>query len=237
MYFFRVLIPRWETAFLPWDLLCSPGRIAWEGDNNNNKWQRTDITTTRPNRPSGPMQWKSANLEIWIFLVCADRSKKKERKNIQTKKWQKIINYKSVTYHLLTPSLRTVGWFTKTETLSWGTSLFTQTSKINLLPKPSNQKRLSLLCHLNKTLFDPKSPVHVVPGPANRIHRQTDGKMVTATYRLNHSRVYLKDISKITENQTFPTKALFDKRIVLSDFSKHLKHSILNWAFIICCDP
>ena len=30
--FFRVLMPRWETAFLPWDLLCSPGRIVWEGD-------------------------------------------------------------------------------------------------------------------------------------------------------------------------------------------------------------
>ena len=25
-------MPRWEMALLPWDLLCSPGRIAWEGD-------------------------------------------------------------------------------------------------------------------------------------------------------------------------------------------------------------
>ena len=30
--FFRVLMPRWVTALLLWDLLCSPGRIAWEGD-------------------------------------------------------------------------------------------------------------------------------------------------------------------------------------------------------------
>ena len=25
-------MPKWEKALLPWDLLCSPGRIAWEGD-------------------------------------------------------------------------------------------------------------------------------------------------------------------------------------------------------------
>ena len=30
-------MPRWETALLPWDLLCSPGRIAWEGDRYINK--------------------------------------------------------------------------------------------------------------------------------------------------------------------------------------------------------
>ena len=30
--FFRVLMPRWETALLPWDLLCFPVRIAWEED-------------------------------------------------------------------------------------------------------------------------------------------------------------------------------------------------------------
>ena len=38
-------MPRWETALLPWDLLCSPGRIAWGGDNK--QWM--DIATTRPN--------------------------------------------------------------------------------------------------------------------------------------------------------------------------------------------
>ena len=30
--FFRVLMPRWETALLPWVLLCSLGRFAWGGD-------------------------------------------------------------------------------------------------------------------------------------------------------------------------------------------------------------
>ena len=25
-------MPRWETALLPWDLLCFPGTITWEGD-------------------------------------------------------------------------------------------------------------------------------------------------------------------------------------------------------------
>ena len=25
-------MPGWETALLPWDLLCTLGRIAWEGD-------------------------------------------------------------------------------------------------------------------------------------------------------------------------------------------------------------
>ena len=50
---------RWETAFLPWDLFCSPGRIAWEGDNKqiNDNTQRTDIATIRLNRPSGPI-WR-----------------------------------------------------------------------------------------------------------------------------------------------------------------------------------
>ena len=44
-----VLMPRWETALLPWDLLCSPGTIAWGGDGI-----ATDIATTRPKRPKGP---------------------------------------------------------------------------------------------------------------------------------------------------------------------------------------
>ena len=25
-------MPRWEMALLPWDLLCSPGKITWEED-------------------------------------------------------------------------------------------------------------------------------------------------------------------------------------------------------------
>ena len=41
--FFMVLMPRWETDLLLWDLLCSPGRITWEGDNT----QWSDIATTR----------------------------------------------------------------------------------------------------------------------------------------------------------------------------------------------
>ena len=24
-------MPRWETALIPWDLICSPGRFSWEG--------------------------------------------------------------------------------------------------------------------------------------------------------------------------------------------------------------
>ena len=37
VHFFRVLVTQWETALLPWDLLCSPGRIAWEGDKHGQK--------------------------------------------------------------------------------------------------------------------------------------------------------------------------------------------------------
>ena len=37
VHFVRVLMPRWETSLLPWDLLGSPRRIAWEGDNNKKK--------------------------------------------------------------------------------------------------------------------------------------------------------------------------------------------------------
>ena len=33
-------MPRWEMALLPWDLLCSPGRIAWEGDNTQHTTDR-----------------------------------------------------------------------------------------------------------------------------------------------------------------------------------------------------
>ena len=39
--FFRVLMPWWRPALLPWDILCSPGRIAWEGD------EQTDRQTLR----------------------------------------------------------------------------------------------------------------------------------------------------------------------------------------------
>ena len=53
--FFRVLMPRWETALLPWDLLCTPGRFTWEVDNNT-QWM--NIANTRPNRPSWPIPWK-----------------------------------------------------------------------------------------------------------------------------------------------------------------------------------
>ena len=54
-------MPRWETALLPWDLLCSPGRIAWEGDT------QTDIATTRPKRPKGRFgeDYSGANQSVW----------------------------------------------------------------------------------------------------------------------------------------------------------------------------
>ena len=62
---------RWETAFLPWDLLCSPGRIAWEGDRYIYKYM--DIATKRPNRPSGPIQWQHLQFcHIWdtsLYLI------------------------------------------------------------------------------------------------------------------------------------------------------------------------
>ena len=47
VHFFRVLMPQWETTLLPWDLLCSPGRMAWEGDKIDTYDVRTDIATTR----------------------------------------------------------------------------------------------------------------------------------------------------------------------------------------------
>ena len=47
--FFRVLMSRWETALLPWDRLCSPWRIAWEGDRQTHT--QTNIATTRQSGP------------------------------------------------------------------------------------------------------------------------------------------------------------------------------------------
>ena len=58
--FFRVLMPQWETALLPWDLLCSPGTIAWGGDEI-----ATDIATTRPKRPKGRF---GENIHIYIYI-------------------------------------------------------------------------------------------------------------------------------------------------------------------------
>ena len=42
-------MPRWETTLLPWDLFCSPGRIAWEGD------IKTDTQTFRLLDRIGPV--------------------------------------------------------------------------------------------------------------------------------------------------------------------------------------
>ena len=74
VHFFRVLMTLWETAFLPWDLLCFPGRIAWEGDNTQHTTHnpQTDIATTRPNRPSGPIRLKI----FWIQFSNQNQSAK-----------------------------------------------------------------------------------------------------------------------------------------------------------------
>ena len=66
VHFVRVLMTRWETALLPWDLLCSPGRIAWEGDNKQSPpW--TDFATTRPLRFA--KQNMSSKIVGWLVGV------------------------------------------------------------------------------------------------------------------------------------------------------------------------
>ena len=55
---------------------ATPGllKIAWEGDTQTHT--RTDIATTRPNRPSGPIWWKCWSLETipWLdALATCDR--------------------------------------------------------------------------------------------------------------------------------------------------------------------
>ena len=39
---------QWEAALLPWNLLCSPGRIAWEGDNTQQMTPHRVTTSSIP---------------------------------------------------------------------------------------------------------------------------------------------------------------------------------------------
>ena len=52
VHLFRVILPRWETALLPWDLLCSPRTGGVDKI-------RIDIATYRPNRHIGTDSVKS----------------------------------------------------------------------------------------------------------------------------------------------------------------------------------
>ena len=57
---FRVVMPRWQTALLPLDLLCSPVRIAWEVDNTQ---QMT--TDGHRNYLTESAQWADS-VKIWF---------------------------------------------------------------------------------------------------------------------------------------------------------------------------
>ena len=59
-------MPWWKTAFLPWDLLCSPGRIAWEGDN---KQQTTHGRTSRLLDRIGPVGQFGENIKIYNDII------------------------------------------------------------------------------------------------------------------------------------------------------------------------
>ena len=69
VHFFKALVTQWDTALLPWDLLCSPGRIAWEGDIYINIY--TNLLTSRP---IGPVGRFNENRKLWVkYILCLQR--------------------------------------------------------------------------------------------------------------------------------------------------------------------